>query len=85
MNLQSKFGYFIITQTLSIALCKQNRVTDRQTDGWTDRQTDGRRDKQTDNPITRTNFYEKTNSANALLRSRTEGTLTLDFFKQVLF
>ena len=46
MNLQSKFGYCIITQTLNIALCKRdgtgrnygrtNRQTDKQTDGRTD-------------------------------------------------
>ena len=49
MNLQSKFGYFIISQTLINALClKAGRnygQTDRQTDKWTD--------KQTDDPITR--------------------------------
>ena len=39
MNLQSKFGYCIITQTLNIALfSKQDGITDRRTD----RQTDGR-------------------------------------------
>ena len=41
MNLQSKLSYFIITQTLNIALCKQDGIMDRQTDG------------QIDNPITR--------------------------------
>ena len=41
MNLQSKVGYYIITQTLNIALyiCKQDGITDRQTDGQTDGQT----------------------------------------------
>ena len=38
MNLQSKFGYCIITQTLDIALCKCKR--DGITDGQTDRQMD---------------------------------------------
>ena len=42
MNLQSKFGYCIITQTLNIALCKRDGITDRQTDGQTDKQMDGR-------------------------------------------
>ena len=32
MNLQSKFGYCNITQTLNIALCKRDGITDRQTD-----------------------------------------------------
>ena len=41
MNLQSKFGYFIISQTLNIALCQWDGITDRQTD------------RQTDDPITR--------------------------------
>ena len=36
MNLQSKFGYFIITQTLNIALCKRDGITE----GRTNRQTD---------------------------------------------
>ena len=46
MNLQSKFGYSIVAQTLciNIALCKR--------DGITERQTDGRTDKRTDDPIT---------------------------------
>ena len=49
MNLQSKFGYCIITQTLIIALClKAGRNY-----GRTDRQTDGQTDKRTDDPITR--------------------------------
>ena len=30
MNLLSKFGYCIITQTLNIALCKLDGITDRQ-------------------------------------------------------
>ena len=34
--LQSKFGYCIIAQTLNIALCKRNGITDKQTDGWSD-------------------------------------------------
>ena len=42
MNLQSKFGYCIITQTLNIALCLEAGRNYRQTDGWTDKQTDGR-------------------------------------------
>ena len=29
MNLQSKFCYSIITQTLNIALCKRDQITDR--------------------------------------------------------
>ena len=41
MNLQSRFGYCIITQTLNIALCKRDGITDRQTD------------RQTEDPITR--------------------------------
>ena len=45
MNLQSKFGYCIITQTLNIALCQQEGITDR----WTNGRTDG----QTGDPITR--------------------------------
>ena len=45
MNLQSKFGYCIITQTLNIALCKR--------DGITDRQTDKRTGRRKDSPITR--------------------------------
>ena len=49
MNLQSKFGNCIITQTLNIALCKRDGITDKQTEGQTDGQTDGR----TDYPITR--------------------------------
>ena len=32
MNLQSKFGYCIITKILNIALCKRDGITDRQTD-----------------------------------------------------
>ena len=49
MDLQSKFGYCITTQTLNIALClKWDGITDRQTDGRTDRQT-----RRTDDPITR--------------------------------
>ena len=44
MNLQSKFGYCIITKTLNIALCKRDGITD----GRTDRRTD-----KTDNLITR--------------------------------
>ena len=43
MNLQSKFGYCIITQTLNIALFESG------TELRTDRQTD----KRMDNPITR--------------------------------
>ena len=49
MNLQSKFGHCMTTQTLNIALCKQDGIMDRQTDGRTDEQTD----KQTDKPNTR--------------------------------
>ena len=41
MNLQYKFGYCIVIQTLNITLCKRDGITD----GWTD--------KQTDDPITR--------------------------------
>ena len=41
MNLQSKFGYCVITQTLNTALCKQDGIIDRQTN------------RQTDDPITR--------------------------------
>ena len=37
MNLQSKFGYCIITENLNIALCKRDGITD----GQTDKQTDG--------------------------------------------
>ena len=40
MNLQSKFGYYIIKQTLNIALCKRDGITDRPTEGQTDRRTD---------------------------------------------
>ena len=36
MNLRSKFCYSIITQTLNIALCKRDGITDRQTNGRTD-------------------------------------------------
>ena len=36
MNLQSKFGYCMTTQTLNIALCKRDGFTDKQTDGGTD-------------------------------------------------
>ena len=36
MNLQSKFGYCIITQTLNITLCKRDAITDRQTEGHSD-------------------------------------------------
>ena len=43
MNLQSKFGYCIITQNLNIALCLN--AGQLRTEGWTD--------KQTDNPISR--------------------------------
>ena len=32
MNLQSKFGYCMTTQTLNIALCKQDGITDRRKD-----------------------------------------------------
>ena len=41
MNLQSKFGYCIITQTLNFALClkRDYRQTDRQTNKQTDGQT----------------------------------------------
>ena len=53
MNLQSKFGYCIITQTLIIGLCfyagRNYGQTNRQTDGG----TDGRTNWQMDNPITR--------------------------------
>ena len=38
MNLQSKFGYFIISHTLNIALCKWDGIMDKQTDKRTDRQ-----------------------------------------------
>ena len=37
--LQSKFAYCIITKTLSIALCKRDRITDGWTDKWTNGQT----------------------------------------------
>ena len=49
MNLKSKFGYCMTTQTLNVALCLQAGRNYGQTDKWTDRQTDG----QTDDPITR--------------------------------
>ena len=48
MNLQSKFGYCIFTQTLIIDLfisgteLRTDRRTDKQTDRQTDRQMDGR-------------------------------------------
>ena len=43
MNLQYKFGYFILTQTLVVALCLYAvGITDRQINGQTDRQTDRR-------------------------------------------
>ena len=42
MNLLSKFGYFTISQTLNIVLCKRDGITARQMDKRTDRQTDGR-------------------------------------------
>ena len=45
MNLQSKFGYFIITQTLNIALCLYA--------GRNYGQTDRRMDKRTDRPTIR--------------------------------
>ena len=48
-NLQSKFGYFIISQTLIIALCLKAGRNYGQTNGQTDKRTD----KQTDDPITR--------------------------------
>ena len=44
MNLQSKFGYFIITQTLNIELCKLDRITDKRTDKQTDKRMDGQTD-----------------------------------------
>ena len=45
MNLQSKFGYCIITKTLIIGLvCKQDGITDRQTD----KRTEGRSDYYTE-------------------------------------
>ena len=48
MNIQSKFGNCIITQTLKIALClsagRNYGSTDRQTDGQTNGRTDGRFD-----------------------------------------
>ena len=40
MNLQSNLGYFIITQTLNIEICKRDGITDGQTGG----QTNGRSD-----------------------------------------
>ena len=43
MNLQSKVGYCMTTQTLNIALCKRDGMAHRQTD----KQTDGRTDKRT--------------------------------------
>ena len=49
MNLQSKFGYCITTQTLIIALFIEARRNYRQMDKQTDGHTDGR----TDDPITR--------------------------------
>ena len=42
MNLQSKFGYFIISQNLNIAFCKRAEL-----------RTYKRTDEQTDDPITR--------------------------------
>ena len=36
MNLQSKFGNFMATQTFNIAQCKRDRITDRQKDGRSD-------------------------------------------------
>ena len=36
MNLQSKFGYCMTTQTLNIVLCKRDRITDKLTDGRKD-------------------------------------------------
>ena len=39
MNFQSKAGYFIISQTLNIALCKRDGITDRKTDKGTDGRT----------------------------------------------
>ena len=46
MNLQSKFGYFNITQTLNIALCllagRNYGQTDKRTDRQMDRQTNRR-------------------------------------------
>ena len=41
MNLQSKFGYCITTQTLNIALCKRDGITDRQTDDQKTKMTPG--------------------------------------------
>ena len=49
MNLQSKFGYCMTTQTLNNALCLLAGRNYGQTNGRTDRQTDGR----TDDPNTR--------------------------------
>ena len=49
MNLQSKFGYCMITQTLIIGLCKWDGITHKQMD----KRTDGRTDGWTDNPINR--------------------------------
>ena len=48
-NLQSKFGYCIITETSYIALWKQGGITYRQTDG---QQTDGWTNKWIDDLIT---------------------------------
>ena len=45
MNLQSKFSYCIIIQTLNVALCLKA--------GWNYAQTNGKTDGQTDDPITR--------------------------------
>ena len=42
MNLQSKFGYYIITQTVIIGRCKRDAITDRRMDKQTDGRTDGR-------------------------------------------
>ena len=35
MKVQSKFGYYIIAQTLNIALCKRDGIKNKQADGRT--------------------------------------------------
>ena len=49
MNLQSKFGYCMTTQTLNIALCKWDGIMDKQMD----KRMDGQTDKGIDDPIPR--------------------------------
>ena len=72
MNLQSKFGYCINTQTLNISLCKRDGIADRQTDG------------QKDDPITRCPWrtFQAWGVKNYLKTKRTRPVCELSYIKR---